>query len=565
MSRVFGLITALLFALLLGVPYWLRPPEDRPPAGAVVVSILSPHPEEVRYEFGRAFAQWHRRRWPADPPVTLQWPNVGGTSDIVRFVRSEFAGSFARSYGRLAGDQWTDEAALARLEKSTDTEEKRARAAELRKARAAWLAGETSIGHDIVFGGGDFEHGALANAGYSIPVTLPDDVLAACPAALREGKPWRLAGNNLIDPESRGGRRWYGVCLSAFGIVYSPQWHSAHGHAPPRTWADLGEPIYFHRIGAADPSKSGSAMKCFEMILQAEMAAEEEAARAAVGGKLADDALIAAWERGWARGMAIIARLGGNARYLSDNSPRVPQDVALGEAAAGMAIDFYGRYQELAAGTDRIRYLHPVGGTTLSPDPISVLRGAPARKHAERFVAFCLSREGQMLWNMPPRTGPRAATNFPDGRPIPDDLPRPHRYALGRTPILPALYDDPAYAALAPDHGRPFDGARRFLEYDARRSAPLFSILKDHFLPAMLADSREELQRAWRAILDAGRPADLLEEFDHPLIGRAELEKLVRDLRAGPRSAEAAFAQRERWTLAFRAKYADLERRARGR
>jgi hypothetical protein len=128
------------------------------------------------------------------------------------------------------------------------------------------------------------------------------------------------------------------------------------------------------------------------------------------------------------------------------------------------------------------------------------------------------------------------------------------------------VYDDPDFAALALDRDRPFHESDRFLTYDPRRTGPVFTILKDYYLPAMLTDSRVELQTARQAILagDAGRRSSaLVEEFGRPLLGRAELEAIARELRATPRFAEAAFARREAWTRAFREKYADLSRRAR--
>src|SRR3954447_8847347 len=98
MGRIGNAVTVALFGLLLGAPFLLRPPEERAPADAVVVKIVSPHPEEVRYEFGRAFAEWHARTFPGERPAAIEWRSIGGTSDIVRFIRSEFAGAFTRAY-----------------------------------------------------------------------------------------------------------------------------------------------------------------------------------------------------------------------------------------------------------------------------------------------------------------------------------------------------------------------------------------------------------------------------------------------------------------------------------
>ena len=58
-------------------------------AEPAVLIIISPHNEAIRYEFGRGFDAWHRQRF--GQGVTVEWRDVGGTADALRFVRSEFA------------------------------------------------------------------------------------------------------------------------------------------------------------------------------------------------------------------------------------------------------------------------------------------------------------------------------------------------------------------------------------------------------------------------------------------------------------------------------------------
>src|ERR1041384_3585730 len=76
----------LLFLWLAVVAY-----VQCPGAGAADprVVIISPHNEAIRYEFGRAFEQWHRQQFGED--ASLEWRDVGGTTDALRFVQSEFA------------------------------------------------------------------------------------------------------------------------------------------------------------------------------------------------------------------------------------------------------------------------------------------------------------------------------------------------------------------------------------------------------------------------------------------------------------------------------------------
>src|SRR5207344_2093657 len=88
--------------------------------------------------------------------------------------------------------------------------------------------------------------------------------------------------------------------------------------------------------------------------------------------------------------------------YFTDSSSKIPHDVGQGNASAGMCIDFYGHSyaRELTglSGHPRLVWIAPRGGTTLSADPVAVLKGAPDPEIAQDFVEFCLSPAGQRLW-----------------------------------------------------------------------------------------------------------------------------------------------------------------------
>jgi len=53
------------------------------------VIIITPHADAIRSEFGRAFAEWHARQY--GEKAEADFRQVGGTSDALRFVLSEFA------------------------------------------------------------------------------------------------------------------------------------------------------------------------------------------------------------------------------------------------------------------------------------------------------------------------------------------------------------------------------------------------------------------------------------------------------------------------------------------
>ena len=53
------------------------------------VIILTPHVDAIRHEFERGFATWHLKNH--REKAVVEWRSVGGTSDALRFVQSEFA------------------------------------------------------------------------------------------------------------------------------------------------------------------------------------------------------------------------------------------------------------------------------------------------------------------------------------------------------------------------------------------------------------------------------------------------------------------------------------------
>ena len=50
--------------------------------------VISPHNDAIRHEFGRGFAEWMKLHHSQE--VRVQWRDVGGSSEALRFVQSEF-------------------------------------------------------------------------------------------------------------------------------------------------------------------------------------------------------------------------------------------------------------------------------------------------------------------------------------------------------------------------------------------------------------------------------------------------------------------------------------------
>lgn len=530
MSKNIGLL--LLLAFVLALPFALRPKAEFAGRADDTVVIISPHNEAIRYEFEAAFRDSYQRR--TGRSVALDWRLIGGTSEITRYLEGEYVASFQNHWTHQLGRPWsaTVQAAFADGRQAKDAPE------EAKAARAAFLESPASCGIDVFFGGGAYDFISQARAGRLVPLYREDE---ARPDWMDEAVvPVKHAGDDFRDPQGR----WTGTVLSSFGIVYNHDALARLGLPAPVRWADLRDPRYLGQIALADPTKSGSMNKAFENVLQEKIhevfRARLESARFATE-EARSSAEAAAVAEGWAEGLRLLQAISANARYFTDSAQKVPVDVAAGNCAAGMCIDFYGRQQveTLArrAGSERVAYVSPPGGTIFSVDPIGLLKGAPHPGPARAFIEFVMSREGQRLWNRKPGT---------EGGPA--------RYALRRLPVRRDAYGEPGEAALRSDPLEAPYGIAEPLVYRPEWTAGLFAELR-FIMRVMCLDAHPELVTAWREVAAAGCPPEASAALrDVSAVDYAAASSTIKQaLRAKDKTAELRLARElgER----FRAQY----------
>jgi ABC-type Fe3+ transport system substrate-binding protein len=385
------------------------------------------------------------------------------------------------------------------------------------------LASDVGSGVDLLFGGGSSEFAKHAKAGRLVDAGL----VGRRPDLFGPGGiPQVRAGETYWDKEGR----WFGTALSSFGVCYNRDVLDRLGVAePPSSWGALADPVFHGQLALADPTKSASVGTAFETIIQNEMNEALERARAA--GERDPAALErTATREGWAAAMRLIRRIGANASYFTDSGVKIPLDVSMGEAAAGMCIDFFGRFQGEYAATvgrpGRVGFAPARGQTTLNADPIALLRGAPHRELAVRFIEFVLSEEGQKIWSFR-----RGAPGGPD------------RYTLHRLPILPALYDHAFDPYRADPEENAYEETRGFT-YHVAWTGPLFSAIA-LVVRAMCVDPDRELAEAYRALEAAGFPPRAKALFDD--ISLVDYDTVNGPLRAALQSADPL--DEARWSV----------------
>jgi ABC-type Fe3+ transport system substrate-binding protein len=440
MVKRISIIMGLLVAIV-ALPVVLRRESATaaPDAADDRLVIITPHNESIRNEYGEAFARWWKER--SGRTVYIDWRTPGGTAEIRKVLDSGYAAAEAR--------------------------------------------GAEGMGIDLFFGGGDYEfktqHKPKKGAGRLMRL----EVFDKHPEWFGEqAMSQYFSGEQYYNDE----RTWVTACLSQFGICYNEDALQRLGLPVPQGWQDLGDPRYAGYLALADPSKSGSVARAFELLIQQQMQAAMKST----------ENPEKAMQEGWAKGWQLIMRLCANARYFTDSASKIPQDVGQGDAVAGMCVDFYGRSfsDELKRpdGSSRLRWVAPAGGSSLSGDPIAVMRGAPNPALAQAFVEFVLSDAGQILWNSKP--------GIPSG---------PMTKALRRMPVRRDIYTPENRARFTDGEIHPYEATGNFV-YRPELTGKAFGTIRS-LVRIVGIDSHEEMKSAWKALREANFPPDAMKVF----------------------------------------------------
>jgi iron(III) transport system substrate-binding protein len=450
----------LALAVILGIPFALRPAiSESEPRDTPTIIVVSPHVQQIRREISTGFSRWHEAQY--GRPARIDWRTPGGTSEIIKQLEAQYLAAIKA--GRYS----------------------------VHDGRIAMTPG--AIGFDAMLGGGSYDHGRLksgvrariADSGETREMAIPmSEPAGFSQAQLDEWYgPNRIGAQLLYDPD----QHWLGTALSSFGIVYNRDVLAALDLPEPRSFADLADPRYQGWIALSDPRQSGSITTAFESILN---------------------------NYGWEKGWRVLREIAANTRYYTNSSTKPPIDVSAGEAAAGLAIDFYGRTQGqsiLLPGQNpadsRVAYIDPAGEVYIDADPVSILRGGPHPELARRFAQYLLTEEAQALWQFPALlTSPRGKDN-----PLGDRAQRlgPEQYELRRMPVRRVMYEQ--YMPYFIDQVNPFDIAADVAPRGWRAAIGLM-------MGAFSIDIADDQRSAWRALNHARAapafPADRLQEME---------------------------------------------------
>ncbi|MDE3268943.1 MAG: extracellular solute-binding protein, partial [Pseudomonadota bacterium] len=179
--------------------------------------------------------------------------------------------------------------------------------------------------------------------------------------------------------------------------------------------------------------------------------------------------------------------------------------VVSGNAVAALAIDFYAFSRINKIGANKLGFAIPKKQTVISSDPIAILRGAPNRKAAARFIEFILRTDIQQRLFLP-----KGADNGPV-----------FSY-LGRIAVNPESYKNlKSDAYLNPHKFKSSD----LITLDQEVASRAVVVRKD-LVGAIHVDTHRELRKAWQVAVAKG-DAKLLKELATPPLNEQEFVQLT--------------------------------------
>ncbi len=314
-------------------------------------------------------------------------------------------------------------------------------------------AKQRGISYDVAWGGGPTIFNLIDSYGFLMP--LDNKTHPEFNAVMYEFNkiPKVYAGAKTYKVGKDGYIHWIGAAVSSFGFTVNKQVAKELGLPIPETWEDLAKPIYAKYLpakpvlGGADPTKSTSNTRIYEIILQAY-----------------------GWEKGW----EVITRFAANAK-IYDASDAVRDAVIRGDIMAGLTIDFYG-YIAMKQNPNT-EYIIPKGLSIVNPDPIAILSTTHYPIRAAAFMAWVLSEYGgQQIWL------------YSD---------------VNRLPINPRVFDTPLGKQRQDLHSiwlkvRSITG----INFSDARAAKWEFAMQEYFL-ATLVNAHSQLQSTWAALAKA--------------------------------------------------------------
>ncbi|ALV61861.1 Phosphoglycerate transport regulatory protein PgtC [Thermococcus sp. 2319x1] len=307
-------------------------------------------------------------------------------------------------------------------------------------------------GADVGWGGGPTLFDDLFKNNYLAPI---DDqkVLGLIGAQIQE----TIAGMPMVRKGNDGKIYWIAAALSSFGFTVNHDVLKRWNLPVPQTWEEIASETFAMdppQVGIADPTRSTSNTRIYQIILQA-----------------------FGWDEGW----KILTLIAANSK-IYDASDAVREAVIAGDIAVGNTIDFYG-YTAMKL-NPACEYIIPKGQSIINGDPIALLVNSQNKEAAQAFIYWVLT-EGQKIW-------------------LDEEI--------NRLPVNPSVFDTPE-GQKRPDLKKAYESALKTqgIEFDDNEALATVNSMQLYF-KATLVDANQELHRAWVSLVNAYREGRISEE-----------------------------------------------------
>lgn len=175
--------------------------------------------------------------------------------------------------------------------------------------------------------------------------------------------PDRVGGFQISDSDGR----YVASEVAGFGLAFNPDVIHKLGVAEPRDWSDLAKPSFKKNVALPIPSKVGFAPMLVDTLLQGY-----------------------GWERGW----DVLRQIAANAKLVDVGAAFIIDEVASGQRAAALTIDFFAKSAIEKGNKLAFSYPDKVG---YSPAHVAIFNEASNVAGAKAFAQFVLSEQGQKL------------------------------------------------------------------------------------------------------------------------------------------------------------------------
>ncbi|MDY6030076.1 MAG: ABC transporter substrate-binding protein [Acidaminococcaceae bacterium] len=167
------------------------------------------------------------------------------------------------------------------------------------------------------------------------------------------------------DPEGY----WTGIYQGYLGFILDGRWFDEHKVAPPKSWDDLLKPEFTGQIVMGNPGSASTGYVVVSAIVQ---------------------------NRGEEKGLEYLAKLDKQIKQYTKAGAAPARSAALGEAAIGITY-LHNGIRLMKSGDTNVRLSLPEEGTAYELGAVAIIKNAPQKGAAKKFVDWSLSKKAQEL------------------------------------------------------------------------------------------------------------------------------------------------------------------------